>query len=253
MDAAARQFEELLATARVDPNILGVLLTGGRGKDLAFVREGSDYDVLLVVREGTLPEYEERFPLRHGDALEVQTDTVEGLRRHAAYGSPSEWARYSYAHVEALVDKLDGEIQRIVDEKARVSDEQRREVVIRALDAFVNSHYRSAKNRALGIELGARLDAAESLTPFLTLIFALEGRVRPYNKYLEWELRRFPLADETWEADSLLERVDRILGTGSLAQQQLLFRDVERVARGHGYGDVIDSWEPDVAWLRGDA
>ena len=27
---------------------------------------------------------------------------------------------------------------------------------------------------------------------------------------------------------------------------------IERLAREHGLDDVIDAWEPDVAWLRGD-
>jgi hypothetical protein len=32
-----------------------------------------------------------------------------------------------------------------------------------------------------------------------------------------------------------------------------LFADVEQLARAHGHGDVIDGWEPDVAWLRGES
>ena len=28
--------------------------------------------------------------------------------------------------------------------------------------------------------------------------------------------------------------------------------DAEAIARGHGLGAVIDGWEPDVAWLRGE-
>jgi hypothetical protein len=31
-----------------------------------------------------------------------------------------------------------------------------------------------------------------------------------------------------------------------------MFKDVEALARSHGLYDVIDSWEPDVAGLRGD-
>lgn len=34
--------------------------------------------------------------------------------------------------------------------------------------------------------------------------------------------------------------------------QQAMFRDVERVARGHGYGELVDGWFPDVPFLRGD-
>ncbi len=37
----------------------------------------------------------------------------------------------------------------------------------------------------------------------LDTIFALAGRVRPYHKYLPWEVREHPLPD--WEADALLE------------------------------------------------
>jgi hypothetical protein len=37
-----------------------------------------------------------------------------------------------------------------------------------------------------------------------------------------------------------------------LGAQQALFRDAERLAREHGFGEVIDGWEPDVAWLRGE-
>jgi hypothetical protein len=32
-----------------------------------------------------------------------------------------------------------------------------------------------------------------------------------------------------------------------------MFADLERAARRRGVGEVIDGWEPDVAWLRGDA
>ena len=40
----------------------------------------------------------------------------------------------------------------------------------------------------------------EAIPYALRTIFALETRVRPYNKYLEWELHHHPLED--WDADS---------------------------------------------------
>jgi hypothetical protein len=30
------------------------------------------------------------------------------------------------------------------------------------------------------------------------------------------------------------------------------FRMLERAARSTGHGAIVDGWEPDVAWLRGD-
>lgn len=36
---------------------------------------------------------------------------------------------------------------------------------------------------------------------------------------------------------------------GDLGTQQELFREVERVSREMGFGQVFDDWGPDVAWL----
>jgi hypothetical protein len=40
--------------------------------------------------------------------------------------------------------------------------------------------------------------------------------------------------------------------TGEPAAQRELFNGIEPLARREGFGDVIDSWEPDVPWLRGE-
>jgi hypothetical protein len=114
------------------------------------------------------------------------------------------------------------------------------------LDGYVNSYYRSAKNARAGLELGSLLDAQESIPQYLQFAFAVHGRVRPYNKWLEWELEHHPLPVEVD-----LSRLERIARTGALAEQQALFRATESLARERGHGATIDGWEPDVAWLRG--
>jgi hypothetical protein len=150
-----------------------------------------------------------------------------------------------------VVDKLNGKIQELVAEKSLLPPTAAREIAARALDAYINSYYRSAKNSRDGLPLAAQLDAAESIPPFLTALFALQERVRPFNKFLAWELETYPLGDETWSAAALLPRVQTITATGDLSEQRRLFRDTERIARKHALGDVIDGWEPDVEWLRG--
>jgi hypothetical protein len=90
----------------------------------------------------------------------------------------------------------------------------------------------------------------ESVPPFLTALFAVHERVRPFNRYLGWELATFPLGDELWRANALLPRLEAIVATGALAAQKSLFADVEALARQHGLGDVVESWGPDVALLR---
>jgi hypothetical protein len=118
------------------------------------------------------------------------------------------------------------------------------------VDTYINAYYRSYKNARRGWGIAAQLDAAESIAPFLEFVFAVRGRVRPFNKFLEWELREHPLGDP-WSPESLPRRLARIAATGDLAEQAALFRDAEEEARRRGLSDVVDGWEPDVAPLRG--
>ena len=64
--------------------------------------------------------------------------------------------------------------------------------------------------------------------------------MRPFHDYLEWELEHHPL--EGW--DDLLDLLE--------GDQHELFRRVEAHVRARGLGDVVDSWEPDVPFMRGE-
>jgi hypothetical protein len=134
-----------------------------------------------------------------------------------------------------------------VDRKRTLTAEEADALVRSSLDDYVNSLYRSLKNARDGRALASRLDAADSMAPLLTLLFALQGRVRPWNKYLVLEIERRSLLVER-----LLERIDAILASADVDVQRSLFRDVEAAARLRGFGSGIDDWEPDVALLRGD-
>lgn len=244
---ADEAYAELRALAERDPNIIGLVLGGSRGKGLATAR--SDYDVYLVVRENE-EEYRERFPFRHGDPVEVIAGSLEWFRSHAEVGSETEWNRYTFAHVRVELDKTGGEIQRLVDAKGKLPPDAAPKIAAEALDAYINSYYRSAKNFRDGDAVGGRLDAAESVPYFLATLFALHDRVRPYNKYLRWELERHPLPGDVWSAAQLLPMLEAVI-VGDLDVQRVLFRALEKVARERGHGDVVDAWGDDVAWLRG--
>ena len=105
------------------------------------------------------------------------------------------------------------------------------------------------------MQQAALLDAAESVPWFLDFLFAVHGRVRPYNKWLAWELERHPLPNRSnsllLDPNDLLPRLERIVRTGGPADQQALFRETEALARHHCLGHVLDGWEPDLAWLHG--
>jgi len=241
--SADERFLELLAFAEASDDVLGVFVFGSRERGVGL-DERSDYDVAVVLRDDdAAARFDEQWPYQRGAPVEVASTTLDALREHGAFGSPSEWARYMYAHVEARVDKTGGVLQRILDAKETVPAELRDEVVRRSLGAYVNSTYRA-------LRYGTRLDAVEAAPALLTAIFALEGRVRPFNQYLEWELRHHPLP--AWHPDTLLALLERVLD-GDTAAQHELFRAVEQQARANGFDDAIDEWEPDVAWLRGAA
>jgi predicted nucleotidyltransferase len=235
--------DELLAYCESSDDVIAAYLFGSRGRGVG-VDDRSDWDVWIVARdEDALARVEKRFPLVHGNRVEVASSTLEGLRSHGAIGSRSEWARYQHAHVDVRVDKTKGELERVLAEKERIPPEHRDEVVRDALGGFVNSTYRS-------LRYGTRLDAAESIPHALRAIFALAGRVRPFNKYLDWELRHHPLPG--WQAQTLLPVIAGVLDRDQASQHEL-FRLVERDARVHGFDAEIDEWEPDVPWLRGES
>jgi hypothetical protein len=216
-------FDDLVERARADERVVGLFLGGSRGKG-AYVRPDSDYDVRIVgddVNDLETPR---------GSKVEVALMTLDRFRDYP------EWDRYTLTRTKALVDKT-GEIQRVIDEKGRLAGEEAERIPPLALDAYMNSLYRGLK-RPAGI--GGRLHAAEAIGHLLTCLFALEGRVRPFHDYLEWELDHYPL--EGWtDLPHLLQ-----------SDQHELFRRVEAHARARELGAIVDSWEPDVAFMRGE-
>jgi hypothetical protein len=75
-----------------------------------------------------------------------------------------QWNAYAFAHVEPLIDKLDGGISSILREIEAVSPE----TAATPLDAYINSYYRAAKNANAERTLEAHLDACESVSWFLS-------------------------------------------------------------------------------------
>jgi hypothetical protein len=244
--SARDAYAELRELARRDPNVIGLFLGGSRGKKVAT--DHSDYDVYLIVSK-KVGEYRRKFPLRHGEDPEIIVFSLAEFRRHAAVGSETEWNRYTFAHVVPELDRT-GEIQELLDEKASLAKDDARRIAAEALDAYINQYYRSAKNFRDGDPFAGRLDALESVPYFLTALFALHERVRPYNKYLRWELEQYPLPGAEWSATRLLPLLEAV-AVGDMTAQPLLFRQIEALARDRGHGGVVDGWAADLALLRG--
>ncbi|SNS63152.1 Nucleotidyltransferase domain-containing protein [Asanoa hainanensis] len=215
-------YADVLARAEADPDVVGVILTGSQARGTAGPH--SDWDVLVVVRS-----HAPRWTTSLTPALDTAVLTVAELADVS-----DRWARYAYRGAVVLLDR--GGIAELVHAQAALSPDEVDAFVRAELDGYINFVYRAAKSRRDGHHDLARLDEIEAGPWFLWTLFAIYGRVRPYNKYLRWELEHHPLP-----APWTFERVTDL--------PSALFDDLERVARAHGYGDVYDAWD-DLSLLR---
>jgi len=217
LSSAAREaLDEILG--RDDPSILGLVLSGSAARGMETER--SDVDVFVVRAESTGRE------TRRSTAIDEIPDSLVELEDVSPYGSAGWWGRWSYAYAEVLRDDTGG---------------------------WVNFAYRSLKSDRDGRPFESRLDAVESVPWLMDVVFTLAGRVRPYNKYLPWELREHPLAVPEWSAEAFLPEVERML-TGDPAALRRTFAVVDREVRAwdaaHGTtvcGDDMDSWGDELA------
>ena len=222
--------ERLLARADADPAVRGVILTGSHARGMATA--SSDCDVVIVVAEQPVPW---RHTTRTAELDEVVC-TLDALADTSVH-----WQRYAYRGAQVLLDRLDGGIAQLVDRQAIPSKEEAGQRARAALDTYINQLYRAVKSHRDGCVEAARLDEMESVPWLLETAFALHGRLRPYNKYLRWELEHFPLPGD-WNAALMPARV--------FAQAFGLFPMVEALARHHGHTDVLDAWGSDIELIR---
>jgi predicted nucleotidyltransferase len=219
-------FEDLVARATADPRVRGLVLTGSHARGLATPY--SDHDVVIVV------DHEGDWPGRRSPELDEIPYTVDGLADTSVF-----WQRYAFRGARVLLDRLDGRVAELVARQAAPTAEEATTWAREGLDGYVNFLYRAAKSRRDGEALAARLDELESVSWLLNAVFAMHGRLRPYNKYLRWELETFPLPTP-WDT-TLPGR----LATDSTS----LFADVCDLARHCGHGDILDEWGDSLALI----
>ena len=179
-------------------DFLGLVLSGSVGRGVATDR--SDVDVYVVLTDDGV-RGRDTTRSTAVDEIPVALSELEDL---PPFGSDGWWYRWSFAWAPVLLDRTDGRLPQVVRRQATVTRPEAEEILVAhdRLDGWINYAYRALKNDRDGRALERRLDAAESLPWLLDTVFTLAGRVRPYHKYLPWELREHPLPD--WEADELL-------------------------------------------------
>lgn len=232
-------------------DLLGVVLSGSAGRGMATER--SDLDVYVVLASGAAAARQtSRTP--QVDEIPIGIDELETA---AVFGSGGWWQRWSFAWTPVLLDRTGGRLGRALRRQATLTADEQTMILIDRdrLDGWLNFAYRALKNHRDGRDFEARLDAAESLSWLLDTIFTLNGRVRPYNKYLPWELRHHPLDD--WPAGPTLALMESTLAGGpdairaAFAQVESACHDYDRRHGDSLLTDVIGGWGDELHILRG--
>lgn len=221
-------YTDLRARAAADDSVLGLVLFGSVARGMGTGH--SDVDVFVVVgadRGGWVT------------SRSAELDTIV-LTLDELANREDRWQRYAYRGARVLFDRAGGRVAELVAAQGTLTAQETDAWSREYLDGYVNFAYRAAKSRRDGRHDLARLDEIELVSWFLWALFAMHGRVRPYNKYLRWELAAYPLP-LPWSADELVAALtDRPAG---------LFCVLEPIARAKGFGDVLDGWD-DLDLLR---
>lgn len=243
---ASAELDDLSSRADADPNVAGVMLTGSCARE-GMPTSRSDIDVYVF-----LWTPDRAWQSMHTPAIDAPVCLLDDLRVVPGPDDPDGWwERYAYAHTKILLDRTDGELERLINGWGTLSGAESKLVLEAQLDGYINYVYRSLKSLRDDRQLEARLDAVESLVWGLSVLFAFERRVRPYNKYLPWELRTHPLERPAWQADRLLPILDRIVNEANPVDQRALFTSIVDAAEEVGLGGILEAWGDEIATLRG--
>ena len=249
---AQAALDEVLA--REDPTIVGVVLSGSAART-GMATEHSDVDV-FVVRTDEAAEGRTTSRSRYLDEI---PQTLADLEDVPLWGGDEYGYRWGYCYTQVLRDDSGGRITAALRRMETHTVVEARRMLLQGdqLDGYVNMAYRALKSDRDGRRLESRLDAAESVSWWLDVVFTLAGRVRPYNKYLAWELREHPLSVPEWSAERLLPQVEAVLdGDADAVRAAYLVVEGECLAwderhGGHDLHELIEGWGDELSLLRG--
>jgi hypothetical protein len=94
----AAAWSQLVAAADADPAVVGLVLTGGRGKAVSTHR--SDWDGLLVVSDTDLARWRAAVPA----GLDVSVVAASDWTTYAEPGTTYSWRAYDLAHLTPAID-----------------------------------------------------------------------------------------------------------------------------------------------------
>lgn len=236
-------FDLLLQEAKEQADIIGLILVGSRGK--GFENEYSDHDAVMIVKDGTVEAFKDKYSDVENTDLSLYS--LSDFKKYAGWESPEAWDRYNYTHTKILIDKT-SELLKLVEEKGYLPKDKLDKFIDWWIDGYVNGVFRSVKCIRNRNQFGAHLEAVNSMLDLLTLLFALNGRHRPFLSYVEKELDKYPLQYLPWPPREFVKKISQVLTNADLKTQQELLIGTEKMCREIGHGHMFDGWEGKDKW-----
>jgi hypothetical protein len=130
-------FERLLQRARADANVLGVILSGSRGRGTA--RPESDWDCYVIVGQDDPGLAADLPPDVHHVGLDATVLTLAAFELYAAPGTRNAWEAYAFAHAAIEHDRLGGRIAELAAAKEYLPVEVADRLARVSLDRYLNA------------------------------------------------------------------------------------------------------------------
>lgn len=238
-------YEKILKDAQENPDILGLILLGSRGK--GFENEHSDYDMRMIVKDEVVSAIRDKYESHHLENVDLEVSSLSDFKEYAKFGDINSWDRYDFTHTKILIDKTDL-LSELVKEKGYIPQDKLSEFIDYWIDGYVNGVFRSVKCIRNGNSFGAHLEAVNSMLDLLTLAFALHGKHRPFLGYVGKELDKHPLEKLPWSSQEFMDKIKKVLETADIQTQQELLMGMERICRTEGHGHMFDGWEGKDKW-----
>jgi predicted nucleotidyltransferase len=240
--------EALRAEGAADPDVIGILVTGSRAN--GAVTAESDYDVIFIVSDETIARYErEKREPKRGETIDPPIDTSD-IQWHECPRTLRSYNTFGVDVCRVIYDRT-GEVTALSEELRLMPEEQAREKAATSYDAYLNSMFRSLKCCRRGDELGARLNATQSVENLLDTLFALERLWRPFESRVYLHLDK--LTAQGWKEGELRRNLLDLLTTSDPRRQQEFARRVIALMSERGHGHIYESWpserlERALAW-----
>jgi predicted nucleotidyltransferase len=237
--------QTLVAEARADSDVLGLVLQGSRA--LGETTAESDYDVVFIVSDEAATRYDaaESWPERAkalASAIDVEDIWSEALHTLRMEAVP-HWDLPVWADALVLYDR-DGAVTLAVDALRRIPEARAEQEIAEAYDGYLNGLYRSLKSWRRGNTLGGRLEAAQTAPALVQLLFALECRWRPHSSRLHRHLHH--LEAQGWRPGEVEAILLDLCATGDPARQQQVARRIAAMLRERGFQHVYESWNGQI-------